>query len=119
MYGADRALGNFSARDHERLRAEFHELDRAQMESARARVRASCFGDYPDRYATFTNAGQLGILRGELSKRRRQMPVRRLFRRIPRILQALKPCMLMSPLAVSQYLPRGLASEDCVQNLKQ
>ena len=41
------------------------------------------------------------------------MPVRRLFRRAPLILQALKPVMLMSPLAVSQYLSAGeLASED-------
>ena len=111
-YGTDRALGSFSARDHERLRAEFRELDLAQLESARARVRASCFGNYPDQYVTHTGAGQLGVLRGELSKRRRQMSVWRLLRRAPLILQALKPCMLMSPLAVSQYLPRGeLASE--------
>ena len=40
------------------------------------------------------------------------MPVRRLIARIPNLLQTLKPCFLMSPLAVSQYLPSGPLASD-------
>ena len=35
------------------------------------------------------------------------MPVRRLIARTSNLLQTLKPCFLMSPLTVSQYLPAG------------
>ena len=107
VYQSDPELKKFSARDHEQIREKFRELDGEQMEAAKRHVRQRCFEHYPNQYETPAQHGQLGILRGELSKRRRQMPVRKLFRRTPVILQALKPCMLMSPLAVSQYLPRG------------
>ena len=40
------------------------------------------------------------------------MSVRRLISSIPHVLQALKPCFLMSPLAVSQYLPAGPLESD-------
>ena len=40
------------------------------------------------------------------------MSVRRLIARIPNLLQTLKPCFLMSPLAVSQYLPAGPLASD-------
>lgn len=52
-------------------------------------------------------AGQLAVLRGQISRRNRRMSVRRLMERIPNLLLTLKPCFLMSPLAVSQYLPGG------------
>lgn len=105
VYRQDQHLRGFSTADHEHLRGAFARLDSDQRVANRRRVRSICFGRYPDPFSP--NAGNIGLLRGELSKRRRRMPVRRLIRRIPDVLQALKPCMLMSPLAVSQYLPRG------------
>ena len=47
--------------------------------------------------------GEVGILRKDL-ERRRIRPLRKLFKDIPTVLQALKPCMLMSPISVSTYL---------------
>ena len=104
----------FSPRDHEAIRTEFRELDQQFPLVCRERVRERCFAAYPDQYITGTRAGQLGTLRGELTKRRRQIPVRKLITRIPNILQALKPCFLMSPLAVSQYVPRTDVASDTV-----
>ena len=112
VHAASPALGGFSATDHARIREEFRELDRAQIASARARVRELCFERYPGQFETATGAGQISVLKAQLSKSRGQLSVRRLFRRAPLIMQALKPVMLMSPLAVSQYLAAGeLASE--------
>lgn len=59
-------------------------------------------------------AGQVGTLRVELQKRRRLKPLRRLFAEIPQVLQALKPCMLMSPVSVSTYLKPGSLEFDLV-----
>src|SRR5262249_38675185 len=56
---------------------------------------------------------QLGILRHELQKKRPR-PLRRLFADIPQVLQAIKPCMLMSPISVSTYLARGQFHFDLV-----
>lgn len=103
-------LAGFDPTDHTHLRDDFRELDRAQSAANRQRVRARCFRNYPD--LRYGGTGNLGILKRELTKKRRQMPPRRLLRRIPEVIQRLKPCMLMSPLAVSQYLQwGGLRSE--------
>ena len=105
IYDAEPELRSFSTVDHESVRTKFRELDERFPKAARQRVRERVFAGYPEQYETPLQRGQLGTLKGELSKRRRQMPVRRLIDSIPNLLQALKPCFLMSPLAVSQYLP--------------
>jgi len=50
---------------------------------------------------------EVGILKYEIAKKRRHMPVRKLFGTIPNLLPRLKPCLLMSPLSVAQYLESG------------
>lgn len=57
---------------------------------------------------------ELGILQRELVKRARHKPVRSLFKEIPTILPKLKPCFLMSPLSVAQYLDAGQNDFDLV-----
>ncbi len=47
---------------------------------------------------------EVGILKRELNKQRRIMPLRKLFRAIPNLLLTLKPCLMMSPLSVSLFL---------------
>lgn len=47
---------------------------------------------------------QWTLLNKELGKKRRHIPVRELMRQIPDVLKGLKPCLLMSPLSVAQYL---------------
>ncbi len=112
LYEAEPELRRFSRVDHEGARAQFRELDERYPFAARQRVRERVFERYPDPWGTPLQAGQLGTLNGELSKRRKQMPVRRLIARIPNLLQTLKPCFLMSPIAVSQYLPAGPLASD-------
>ena len=112
LYEAEHELSRFSRVDHEGVRLQFRELDERYPFAARQRVRERVFAKYPDRWDTPLQAGQLGTLNNELSKRRKQMPVRRLIARIPNLLQTLKPCFLMSPLAVSQYLPAGPMASD-------
>lgn len=104
-YRSTPELAGFDPTDHTHLRDDFRALDRAQFTANRERVRSRCFRNYPD--LRYGNSGNLGILKRELTKKRRQMPPRRLLRRIPEVIQRLKPCMLMSPLAVSQYLQWG------------
>jgi very-short-patch-repair endonuclease len=102
----------FEPRDHEALREEFRKLDQRFVHANRARVRAQCFRKYPGNTGSAIEFGQQGILNRQLSLRRRQLPIRRLIQQVPLLLQALKPCFLMSPVAVSQYLSRSELATD-------
>ena len=105
VYSTEPELARFNSGDQDDTREKFRDLDRRLPLAARNEVRRKAFETFPTGLSASTTAGQLGILRGELSKRRRQIPVRRLFERIPALIQTIKPCFLMSPLAVSQYIP--------------
>ncbi|HEX9999831.1 MAG TPA: DUF4011 domain-containing protein, partial [Actinoplanes sp.] len=50
-------------------------------------------------------AGEPGLIRREGAKKSGHLPVRELIAQARHAVQALKPCLLMSPLAVSRYLP--------------
>ena len=56
----------------------------------------------------------VGILRKEMEKKKGLKPLRILFNEIPQVLQALKPCFLMSPLSVSTFLKPGAFNFDLV-----
>src|SRR5262249_6449952 len=45
-----------------------------------------------------------GLIQHELTKQRRHLPLRHLIARVPRAIQGLNPCFMMSPLSVAQYL---------------
>ncbi|MGW8289541.1 MAG: DEAD/DEAH box helicase, partial [Candidatus Bathyarchaeia archaeon] len=50
----------------------------------------------------------------EALKKRKLMPIRNLLQRIPHLLSKLKPCLLMSPMSVSQFLPPELMKFDMI-----
>lgn len=110
LYHAVRKL-QFAPRDLEATVRGFRKLDARFPQSARERVRTKCLAAL-DGVSNSNGMGELGVLSHQLSLRRRQMPVRKLVARIPNLLQKMKPCFMMSPLAVSQYLPRGATDSD-------
>jgi len=63
---------------------------------------------------TLGTASEVGILQKELGKQKRFKPLRKLFGEIPHVLQAIKPCMLMSPVSVSTFLRPGSVTFDLV-----
>lgn len=54
------------------------------------------------------------LLQREISKKTRHMPVRKLLKEVQDALPAMKPCFLMSPLSVAQYLDPALPPFDLV-----
>lgn len=104
VYRSDPNLRMFSAEEHERRIAAFSDLDRRQLELARKRVRTLLL----QRAREMLRNPQLSqcrqILRTEFGKVRRHRPIRRLMQEAGKLVQALKPCFLMSPLSISQFL---------------
>jgi len=98
------AVLNFRRRIHENTINEFSELDKLQFVITREIIRSRLINNLPQ-IEYFTNGfDEIGILKREINKQRRIMPVRKLFREIPNLLLTLKPCLMMSPLSVSLFL---------------
>ena len=111
------ALAVFAGSRLEQQIARFRVLDGELRNAALSRTRATARA--PARRVASAQGGvgtasEVGILRRELEKRKRIKPLRRLFAEIPTVLQALKPCMLMSPLSVSTFLKPGAVTFDLV-----
>ena len=107
VYGQDSALRRFSVEDHERTINRFRGLDRDSVRLSYTRIRAGLLSDSarPSIMGLEApNSSELGVLIKEINKKRRHLPLRHLFARMPTVLTRLKPCLMMSPLAVSTYL---------------
>lgn len=98
------AVRNFRGRIQEQNIHEFCKLDTEQFRIAQARVRERVVGRIPDFNSITSSRDEIGILKRELAKQRRIMPLRKLFMSIPNLISTLKPCFMMSPLSVSVFL---------------
>lgn len=101
---AEPVLRTFDRPSHERMVTEFTDLDRRHIELSRQFVIASLERRLPSAVEAAAHP-ELQLLRREIGKKARHMAVRRLLQSLPTMLPRLKPCLLMSPLSVAQYLP--------------
>lgn len=98
------AVRNFRGRIQEQNIQEFCKLDTEQFRIAQARVRERLVNRIPDFNSITSSRDEIGVLKRELAKQRRIMPLRKLFMAIPNLISTLKPCFMMSPLSVSVFL---------------
>ena len=97
-------LRRFVSAEHEQAIADFRQLDQKLADLARDCIRANVRRDLPG-LDDVANASEWGVLRREMGKKRRHMPLRLLLEKLPTVLPSLTPCLLMSPLSIAQYLP--------------
>lgn len=105
LYSTEQILQNFRTKSHEEVIREFRETDEKLIKLASQSVIERCDKNRPTSSYLSSASSEEAILRRESMKRRRHLPVRSLFQSIPNLIQKLKPCLMMSPLSVSQYLP--------------
>lgn len=98
------AVYSFRRRSHEDIVRDFEKLDLTQLSIARSRVKERLVSRLPDLNRATSAVDEVGILKRELNKQRKIMPLRKLFGAIPNLLLTLKPCLMMSPLSVSLFL---------------
>lgn len=97
-------VGAFDGRRHDHAVATFADSDRDHIHRTAERVYRAVA-----EWSTETRShhpGQAGLVDREARKSRRHLATRKLFQRAPDVLTSLKPCWAMSPLVVSQVLPR-------------
>lgn len=102
ILASDPGLASFNGRTHEQIVAEFNRLDRERVRLAAVRVRRL----HAERAIEAMNRhfDQANLVRSEMSKKSRHMPVRELLARAPDVLTRIAPCWVASPLSVSQLL---------------
>ena len=99
------ALSHFSCKSHEEMIHQFCELDEKYMDLTKKIVFSKLSERLPKQDEASPKNSELGLLKRECEKKMRHKPVRVLLEGLPELAPILKPCFLMSPLSVAQYLP--------------
>jgi hypothetical protein len=114
LYAEDLQLGKFRREKQEQLIADFSKLDQELIRLSSNRVIEAVNSRKPQDILIQANDSEVTTLLKEAVKKRQLMPIRTLLQRIPHLLSRLKPCLLMSPMSVSQFLPAELMKFDVI-----
>lgn len=117
IWTADDELRYFQSDAHERLRQKFQDEDEKQLSTNRRFIQTRLANVAPTEGLKGRTAGehtQYSLLRHEMEKQRRHLPIRKLVQRAGRAMQDLCPCWMMTRLAVAQFLPPGAINFDLV-----
>lgn len=106
-------LRSFSTQSHEKIWTEFKQLDSMQKDLAKVRVKHKLSGKFDTSWQSGAGS-ERSIIEREVRKKRAHKPIRKLFKEVPNLILSLKPCLMMSPLSVSQFLPMELFDFDLV-----
>jgi REase_MTES_1575/Protein of unknown function (DUF4011)/AAA domain len=99
----DPALAAVAAAGPGELAREYAEFDRALVAAAAGDIIRACNARRPD-----GDTAQAALIRREAARDSGHLPVRALLEQTSSLTQAVKPCFLATPAAVSQYLPASL-----------
>ena len=106
-------LASFSRIRQDQAVRNFGEKDKLQYEISKAQIRSELSLQRPN-LDVVAGGSAVERLRREGSKKRKQMPIRKLLSETGNLVQIIKPCFLMSPLSVSAFLDPVKISFDTV-----
>lgn len=109
-------FGSFSGTARESDIYRFREIDKRYAELSAKNLIAKLSQAIPvnDGHARRDDMSELGVLMHECGKKARQKPVRQILAEAANLVRSIKPCFLMSPLSVAQYLPVDAGAFDLV-----
>jgi len=117
IFAEDKEIATFSGMTQESIQKQFREYDdklkKLQSEKIAWQIDQVDIpmGQGSGRVGSFT---ELSLLRHQIRLQRRHIPIRQLIDRSINALTAAKPCFMMSPMSVSQYLKPGAIEFDIV-----
>ncbi|GLC25155.1 DUF3320 domain-containing protein [Roseisolibacter agri] len=107
-------LERFATLTHEARIAEFRELDARVLHENRAALVGQLRERVQQRLRAPEAAAGLPVLRREIARQRGHAPLRRTLTQADAAVRAIKPCWMMSPLTVAQYVPGDRPTFDLV-----
>lgn len=106
-------LASFTRIKQDQAVQNFIKKDGLQYEISKIQIRSELSQQRPN-LDMVAGGSAVAILRREGSKKRKQMPIRKLLSETGSLVQIIKPCFLMSPLSVSTFLDPEKISFDTV-----
>ncbi len=103
-------LKRFDQAGHELAIDQFRKLDMKNLEVRRQLLATSHWKRLPVQ----NNHGEMRVVKQEISKKRRFMPIRKLLANSGRAIQAIKPIFMMSPMSIAKYLEPNILDFDMV-----
>ncbi|MDE1164685.1 MAG: DUF3320 domain-containing protein [Pseudomonas sp.] len=110
---SEEVIRTFVSVEHEQRIRDFRALDDKFTELTKDWLRARLCADLPSQESV-SRSSEWGLLRHEMGKKTKHLPLRELITRAPDALTKLTPCLLMSPLSIAQYLPPASTPFDLV-----
>jgi very-short-patch-repair endonuclease len=108
-------LREFEGVEHEEVRTRLREVDDALLQLHREEAAYKAGSTRPPKGSSGSRVSDLTemtLLKHEFRKQRGHLPIRKLVNRASGALRALKPCFMMGPLSVAQYLEPGKVQFD-------
>ena len=103
---ANSILEKFTSIGHNRKIECFKQYDLDAMQLARKHIQSNYARAVAGSFdPSAPHSSEMGILNHELKKQKRHKAIRKLLEQTPTLHKKLKPCKLMSPLSVAQYVP--------------
>ena len=103
LFVENHELATFVGELHENRIREFKDLDKKILTLNRKRIYHKLNSNIPKIFGGTENP-QAKILAGEFTRKSGHMPVRKLLEKAGGMIKQIKPCFMMSPLSIAQYL---------------
>ncbi|BAZ15351.1 hypothetical protein NIES4071_72230 [Calothrix sp. NIES-4071] len=97
-------LRNFSPKIHNTKIEQFCELDKKQYDFAKNKLRQMHFEEWQKWSAEATSKPLIAEIDEESQKQKKRYEIRQLIARTHELILSLKPCWLMNPIMVSEYI---------------
>jgi len=104
VFMENKVLSGFVGDLHENKIDKFIKLDQELLILNRKRISQEISQKKPIIGVSTTKRSELGILLSEFNRKRRHMPIRKLLSAAGGLIQQIKPCFMMSPLSVAQFI---------------
>ena len=103
LFVENQELATFIGELHENRIKEFEDLDKKILSLNRKRIFQKLNNNIPQIFGATENP-EAKVLAGEFTRKSGHLPVRKLLEKAGGIIKKIKPCFMMSPLSVAQYL---------------
>jgi very-short-patch-repair endonuclease len=117
IMSVDTELSEMDGNEIQAIRQQFQRYDKELLSLQRDQIAANCTknkipsGNIRGAVSTYS---EFSLIRHEAAKKKRHVAIRSLLKRAPAAIRALKPCFMMSPMSVAQYLEPGQYEFDVI-----
>ncbi len=117
VMSVDRELAELDGNEISAIREQFQRYDKELLALQREQIAANCTripipaGNNRGTVGTYS---EFALIQHEASKKKKHAAIRSLLKRALKAIKALKPCFMMSPMSVAQYLEPGQYEFDVI-----